>query len=177
MECLLDYFNGTDELIIFYKEGITLEDRVLIIKTAPQAWSDLVCTENHQVPKSGGGRNSTFIIRVMAPCNMRCTTCGEYIYKVFLHLLFFFQSSKLSFREENSMPEKRTWMTWTILVSGYTGDKMSFILVGWKYLILPGSTSNARLVYQRSASGQILKVATMFLRLEQPGSVFFNGWS
>lgn len=22
----------------------------------------------------------------MAPCNMRCTTCGEYIYKVFLHL-------------------------------------------------------------------------------------------
>jgi len=34
-----------------------------------------------KVPKSGGGRNSTFIIRVMAPCNMRCTTCGEYIYK------------------------------------------------------------------------------------------------
>ena len=25
----------------------------------------------------------------MAPCNMRCTTCGEYIYKVFLHLFFF----------------------------------------------------------------------------------------
>jgi len=34
-----------------------------------------------KVPKSAGGRNSTFIIRVMAPCNMRCTTCGEYIYK------------------------------------------------------------------------------------------------
>jgi len=29
----------------------------------------------------GKGRNATFIIRLMAPCNMRCTTCGEYIYK------------------------------------------------------------------------------------------------
>jgi len=34
-----------------------------------------------KVPKCKGGRNATFIIRVMAPCNMRCTTCGEYIYK------------------------------------------------------------------------------------------------
>ena len=25
----------------------------------------------------------------MAPCNMRCTTCGEYIYKVFLHIFLF----------------------------------------------------------------------------------------
>ena len=35
-----------------------------------------------KVPKVKGKRNATFIIRVMAPCNMRCTTCGEYIYKV-----------------------------------------------------------------------------------------------
>jgi len=34
-----------------------------------------------KVPKVKGNRNATFIIRVMAPCNMRCTTCGEYIYK------------------------------------------------------------------------------------------------
>ena len=34
-----------------------------------------------KVPKVKGKRNATFIIRVMAPCNMRCTTCGEYIYK------------------------------------------------------------------------------------------------
>jgi len=31
--------------------------------------------------KDGKGRNATFEIRLMAPCNMRCTTCGEYIYK------------------------------------------------------------------------------------------------
>lgn len=35
-----------------------------------------------KIPKVKGNRNATFIIRVMAPCNMRCTTCGEYIYKV-----------------------------------------------------------------------------------------------
>jgi len=34
-----------------------------------------------KIPKVKGNRNATFIIRVMAPCNMRCTTCGEYIYK------------------------------------------------------------------------------------------------
>ena len=33
------------------------------------------------IPPGPGGRNKTFIIRLMAPCNMRCTTCGEYIYK------------------------------------------------------------------------------------------------
>jgi len=33
------------------------------------------------IPRGPGGRNKTFIIRLMAPCNMRCTTCGEYIYK------------------------------------------------------------------------------------------------
>jgi len=31
--------------------------------------------------KDGKGRNATFVIRLMAPCNMRCTNCGEYIYK------------------------------------------------------------------------------------------------
>ena len=35
-----------------------------------------------KVPKSKVKRNATFEIRLMAPCNMRCTTCGEYIYKV-----------------------------------------------------------------------------------------------
>ena len=34
-----------------------------------------------KIPRSKGGRNKTFTIRLMAPCNMRCTTCGEYIYK------------------------------------------------------------------------------------------------
>lgn len=34
-----------------------------------------------KIPRRKGGRNSTFTIRLMAPCNMRCTTCGEYIYK------------------------------------------------------------------------------------------------
>jgi len=34
-----------------------------------------------KVPKSKEKRNATFEIRLMAPCNMRCTTCGEYIYK------------------------------------------------------------------------------------------------
>jgi len=34
-----------------------------------------------KIPKSKEKRNATFAIRLMAPCNMRCTTCGEYIYK------------------------------------------------------------------------------------------------
>lgn len=34
-----------------------------------------------KIPRGKKGRNTTFIIRLMAPCNMRCTTCGEYIYK------------------------------------------------------------------------------------------------
>ena len=34
-----------------------------------------------KVPKSKEKRDRTFIIRTMAPCNMRCTTCGTYIYK------------------------------------------------------------------------------------------------
>merc|ERR1712226_182316 len=32
-------------------------------------------------PRGKEPRNKTFTIRLMAPCNMRCTTCGEYIYK------------------------------------------------------------------------------------------------
>ena len=39
-----------------------------------------------KIPKSKEPRNKTFCIRLMAPCNMRCTTCGEYIYKV-CHIL------------------------------------------------------------------------------------------
>lgn len=34
-----------------------------------------------KIPRSKVGRNKSFTIRLMAPCNMRCTTCGEYIYK------------------------------------------------------------------------------------------------
>lgn len=34
-----------------------------------------------KIPKCKVPRNKTFVIRLMAPCNMRCTTCGEYIYK------------------------------------------------------------------------------------------------
>lgn len=34
-----------------------------------------------KIPRCKEARNKTFIIRLMAPCNMRCTTCGEYIYK------------------------------------------------------------------------------------------------
>ena len=34
-----------------------------------------------KIPRSKEARNKTFTIRLMAPCNMRCTTCGEYIYK------------------------------------------------------------------------------------------------
>ena len=34
-----------------------------------------------KIPRSKEPRNKTFVIRLMAPCNMRCTTCGEYIYK------------------------------------------------------------------------------------------------
>ena len=40
-----------------------------------------------KIPKSKEKRNATFAIRLMAPCNMRCTTCGEYIYKVMLFML------------------------------------------------------------------------------------------
>ena len=64
-------------------------------------------------------------------------------------------------------------MTWTIWVSGYTGFESSGYAAGTIQVfqsVLPGSTSNAQLVCLRSASGQILKVATMFLRLERPGS-------
>ena len=35
-----------------------------------------------KIPKCKEPRNKTFGIRLMAPCNMRCSTCGEYIYKV-----------------------------------------------------------------------------------------------
>eukprot|EP00096_Caligus_rogercresseyi_P010839 TRINITY_DN4073_c0_g1_i1.p1 TRINITY_DN4073_c0_g1~~TRINITY_DN4073_c0_g1_i1.p1 ORF type:complete len:359 (+),score=141.79 TRINITY_DN4073_c0_g1_i1:29-1078(+) len=34
-----------------------------------------------KIPRSKVPRNKTFTIRLMAPCNMRCSTCGEYIYK------------------------------------------------------------------------------------------------
>jgi len=34
-----------------------------------------------KIPKCKEPRNKTFGIRLMAPCNMRCSTCGEYIYK------------------------------------------------------------------------------------------------
>jgi len=34
-----------------------------------------------KIPKLKGGKNRTFSIRIMAPFNMRCNVCGEYIYK------------------------------------------------------------------------------------------------
>ncbi|CAG5119468.1 unnamed protein product [Candidula unifasciata] len=34
-----------------------------------------------KIPKLKQGKNRTFSIRIMAPFNMRCNTCGEYIYK------------------------------------------------------------------------------------------------
>ncbi|XP_041353929.1 splicing factor YJU2-like [Gigantopelta aegis] len=34
-----------------------------------------------KIPKMRMPRNQTFCIRIMAPFNMRCDTCGEYIYK------------------------------------------------------------------------------------------------
>lgn len=33
------------------------------------------------IPRSKAGRNKTFSVRLMAPCNMKCNTCGEYIAK------------------------------------------------------------------------------------------------
>ena len=48
-----------------------------------------------KIPKVKGNRNATFIIRVMAPCNMRCTTCGEYIYKVLLYKQLFCRNSNM----------------------------------------------------------------------------------
>lgn len=35
----------------------------------------------NNIPKMRRGKSSTFNIRLMAPCNMRCNTCGVYIYK------------------------------------------------------------------------------------------------
>ncbi|KAL7672882.1 hypothetical protein ACOME3_007761 [Neoechinorhynchus agilis] len=34
-----------------------------------------------KLPRVKRSKNHQFTIRVMAPCNMRCRTCGEYIYK------------------------------------------------------------------------------------------------
>lgn len=35
----------------------------------------------NNIPKMRQGKNRPFNIRLMAPCNMRCNTCGVYIYK------------------------------------------------------------------------------------------------
>ncbi|UYV65151.1 CCDC94 [Cordylochernes scorpioides] len=34
-----------------------------------------------KIPRLGLPKNRQYTVRLMAPCNMRCTTCGEYIYK------------------------------------------------------------------------------------------------
>ncbi|CAL8101375.1 unnamed protein product [Orchesella dallaii] len=34
-----------------------------------------------KIPRARQSKNRQFTVRLMAPCNMRCTTCGEYIYK------------------------------------------------------------------------------------------------
>jgi len=33
------------------------------------------------IPRCKVARNKTFCVRLMAPCNMKCNTCGEYIAK------------------------------------------------------------------------------------------------
>ncbi|XP_043224968.1 splicing factor YJU2-like isoform X2 [Amphibalanus amphitrite] len=35
----------------------------------------------NNIPRSKVARNKTFSVRLMAPCNMKCNTCGEYIAK------------------------------------------------------------------------------------------------
>ena len=87
-----------------------------------------------KIPKVKGNRNATFIIRVMAPCNMRCTTCGEYIYKVQIAFKKKSFCNNFSLREENSMREKKMWTTWIILGSEYTGKSKSTIcLLSYDY--------------------------------------------
>ena len=107
-----------------------------------------------KIPKVKGNRNATFIIRVMAPCNMRCTTCGEYIYKVQIAFKKKSFCNNFSLREENSMREKKMWTTWIILGSEYTGkSKPTTCLPSYDYtriyittrfplLIILGSTSS-----------------------------------
>ena len=75
-----------------------------------------------KIPKVKGNRNATFIIRVMAPCNMRCTTCGEYIYKVDKNIVFTFIRSLFDPRGGNSMRAKKMLMTWITLGFEYTGN-------------------------------------------------------
>ena len=60
-----------------------------------------------KVPKSKVKRNATFEIRLMAPCNMRCTTCGEYIYKVTADIINTFYFNVFISRAANSMREKK----------------------------------------------------------------------
>ena len=60
-----------------------------------------------KVPKSKVKRNATFEIRLMAPCNMRCTTCGEYIYKVTADIVNIFYFNVFISRAANSMREKK----------------------------------------------------------------------
>ena len=60
-----------------------------------------------KVPKSKVKRNATFEIRLMAPCNMRCTTCGEYIYKVTADIIYIFYFNDFISRVANSMREKK----------------------------------------------------------------------
>ena len=58
-----------------------------------------------KVPKSKEKRDRTFIIRTMAPCNMRCTTCGTYIYKVYIYYIYYiyiYKGRKFNSRMENA---------------------------------------------------------------------------
>ena len=130
-----------------------------------------------KIPKVKGNRNATFIIRVMAPCNMRCTTCGEYIYKVQITSKKSSFCNNFSSREENSMREKKMWTTWIILGSEYTGKSKPTTCLpsdentrfcsttrfpSFDYsLIILGSTSSARPVSRKYASALILRAATM----------------
>lgn len=35
-----------------------------------------------KIPRLKLAKDRQYVVRLMAPCNMKCTTCSEYIYKV-----------------------------------------------------------------------------------------------
>ena len=69
--------------LVEYKDRLFSVRRSLAPHLLPP-WSDDYPPDfdPSKIPRNKDGpRNKTFTIRLMAPCNMRCTTCGEYIYK------------------------------------------------------------------------------------------------
>ena len=123
-----------------------------------------------KIPKVKGNRNATFIIRVMAPCNMRCTTCGEYIYKVhkttnamLTRSLFDSKGRKFNARKEDvdDMDYLGLRIYRQFLHICYVCTLYGFPIKGIFYACT-GFTSNARLVSLRFASAPIPRAATMY---------------